>query len=198
MKNVPNILSSLRIILAPIFIALYIQDEILYRSLSIGVFAVAAFTDYVDGYIARNFNAKSRLGNFLDPLADKILTFSGFIVLPFISVNVFPILPIILIVLRDTFVTIMRLVAERKKQTMHTSKTAKLKTLIQMVFLYAALLIGLFVQADVFPGDWSRWLFSSGILTWSLYFVTFITVYTGIEYVVVNKSIFSPAHAKKI
>lgn len=197
MKNVPNILSSLRIILAPIFIALYIQDEILYRSLSIGVFAVAAFTDYVDGYIARNFNAKSRLGNFLDPLADKILTFSGFMVLPFISVHVFPILPIILIVLRDTFITVLRLVAERKKQTMRTSNTAKLKTLIQMVFLYAALLIGLFVQADVFPGDWSRWLFSSGILTWSLYFVTFITVYTGIEYIVVNKSLFAPLHAKK-
>src|SRR5690554_4390066 len=170
MKNVPNILSALRICLAPVFVALYVQDEILYRSLSIAVFAVAAFTDYVDGYIARNFNAKSRLGNFLDPLADKILTFSGFMVLPFISVHVFPIMPIILIVLRDTFITVLRLVAERKKQTMRTSNTAKLKTLIQMVFLYAALLIGLFVQADVFPGDWSRWLFSSGILTWSLYF----------------------------
>src|SRR5690606_8443051 len=109
---------------------------ILYRSLSIGVFAVAAFTDYVDGYIARNFNAKSRLGNFLDPLADKILTFSGFMVLPFISVSVFPILPIVLIVLRDTFITLLRLYAERRKQAIRTSNSAKIKTLIQMVFLY--------------------------------------------------------------
>lgn len=198
MKNVPNILSSIRIVFAPIFIVLYIQDEILYRSLSVGVFAVAAFTDYVDGYIARNFNAKSGLGNFLDPLADKILTFSGFMVLPFISVSVFPIFPIVLIVLRDTFITLLRLVADRKKQAIRTSNTAKIKTLIQMVFLYAALLIGLFVQADVFPGDWSRWLFSSGILTWSLYFVTFVTLYTGIEYIVVNKSLFVRTNARKV
>ncbi len=190
MKNVPNILSTLRIILAPIFIALYIQDEILYRSLSIGVFAVAAFTDWVDGYIARNFNASSKLGNFLDPLADKILTFSGFAVLPFVSVSVFPVLPIIAIVVRDTLVTVLRLYAERQKQTMQTRRSAKLKTLLQMIFLYAALLVGLFVQADVFPGDWARWMFATGMFTWALYVVAAVTVYTGLEYLVVNRSLF--------
>jgi CDP-diacylglycerol--glycerol-3-phosphate 3-phosphatidyltransferase len=195
MKNVPNILSALRICLAPVFVVLYIQDEVLYRSLSIAVFAVAAFTDYMDGYIARNFNAKSRLGNFLDPLADKILTFSGFIVLPFVSASVFHVLPIVLIIFRDTFITLLRLFAERKKQTMQTRKSAKWKTMTQMVFLYAALLVGLFVQADVFPGDWARWLFATGVFTWSLYLVALVTVYTGIEYVVVNLHLFRRSHA---
>ncbi len=195
MKNVPNILSALRICLAPVFVVLYIQDEILYRSLSIAVFAVAAFTDYMDGYIARNFNAKSRLGNFLDPLADKILTFCGFIVLPFVSASIFHVLPIVLIIFRDTFITLLRLFAERKKQTMQTRKSAKWKTMSQMVFLYAALLVGLFVQADVFPGDWARWLFKTGVFTWSLYLVALVTVYTGIEYVVVNLHLFRRKHA---
>lgn len=194
MKNVPNILSALRICLAPVFVLLYVQDEILYRSLSIGVFAVAAFTDYVDGYIARTFNAKSRLGNFLDPLADKILTFSGFIVLPFVSASVFHVMPIVLIIFRDTFVTLLRLFAERKKHTMQTRKSAKFKTMVQMIFLYAALLVGLFVQADVFPGDWARWIFATGFFTWSLYVVAAVTVYTGIEYVKVNQHLFRRGH----
>jgi CDP-diacylglycerol--glycerol-3-phosphate 3-phosphatidyltransferase len=195
MKNVPNILSALRICLAPVFVLLYVQDEILYRSLSIAVFAVAAFTDYVDGYIARTFNAKSRLGNFLDPLADKILTFSGFIVLPFVSASVFHVLPIVLIIFRDTFVTLLRLFAERKKQTMQTRKSAKFKTMVQMIFLYASLLVGLFVQADVFPGEYARWLFSTGLFTWALYIVAGVTVYTGVEYIVVNQHLFRRGHA---
>lgn len=190
MKNVPNILSSLRIILAPLFVALYIQDELIYRSLSLGIFAVAAFTDYMDGYIARNFNAKSKLGNFLDPLADKILTFSGFIVLPFVSIEVFPLLPILLIIFRDSIVTWMRILADRRKLVMQTRKSAKLKTMMQMIFLYAALLAGLFIQADVFPGELARWLFASGIFTWSLILVSGFTVLTGVEYILVNRRLF--------
>lgn len=197
MKNVPNILSGLRIILAPIFIILYVQDEILYRSLSVGIFAVAAFTDFFDGYIAREFNAVSRLGNFLDPLADKILTFSGFLVLPFISVSVFPIIPIGLIIFRDTMITLMRLYAERYKYDLKTRGSAKLKTVLQMIFLYSSLLTGLFIQADVFPGALARWIFTTGVFTWSLYFVAGITVYTGIEYVYYNKGLFKMKNVKE-
>jgi CDP-diacylglycerol--glycerol-3-phosphate 3-phosphatidyltransferase len=197
MKNVPNILSALRIILAPIFIVLYVQDEILYRSLSVGLFAVAAFTDYFDGYIAREFNAVSRLGNFLDPLADKILTFSGFLVLPFISVSVFPIIPIGLIIFRDTMITLMRLYADRYKYDLITRKTAKIKTVFQMIFLYTSLLTGLFIQADVFPGEWARWIFTTGVFTWSLYFVAGFTVFTGIEYLYYNKGLFKMHDVKE-
>lgn len=198
MKNVPNILSALRILLAPLFIVLYLQDEILYRSLSIAVFAIAAVTDYFDGYIAREFNAGSKLGNFLDPLADKILTISGFIVLPFIAPTIFPIIPIILIIIRDIGITFLRLFAERRQITVQTRKSAKFKTVVQMIFLYLALLAGLFIQADVFPGDVTRLIFESGVFTWSLYFVAFITVYTGIEYIVINYRLFNAKYVTKV
>lgn len=183
MKNVPNILSSVRILLAPIFVLLYLQDEILYRSLSVGVFAVAALTDYFDGYIAREFNAGSKLGNFLDPLADKILTFSGFIVLPVIAPTIFPLIPVIIIICRDVLVTGLRMAADKRAIELITSKSAKFKTMLQMIFLYIALLAGLFVQAQVFPGELARAAFESGVMTWSLYIVTIITVYTGLEYI---------------
>lgn len=190
MKNVPNILSVLRIVLTPLFVVLYVQDEPLYRSLAIGVFAVAALTDYFDGYIAREFNAGSKLGKFLDPLADKVLTFAAFAVLPYINASVFPVLPVVLIVFRDVWVTIMRMIANRRSYDMQTSFIAKFKTAVQMIYLPIALLAGLFVQAQVPPVILSEWLFDSGVLTWGLYFVAAFTVYTAIDYMIVNKSMF--------
>src|SRR5690554_7084168 len=89
-RNVPNILSTIRILLAPVFFYMYLQDELVWRSLSIAVFAIAAVTDFFDGYIARTYNVESPSGVFLDPLADKILTFAGFICLPFVDPVQFP------------------------------------------------------------------------------------------------------------
>jgi len=191
MKNVPNILSMLRILLTPLFVVLYVQDEPLYRSLGIGVFGIAAVTDYFDGYIAREFNAGSKLGRFLDPLADKVLTFAGFAVLPYLSQDVFPILPVVFIVLRDIWVTIMRMIANRQNHSMQTSYSAKFKTAVQMIYLPIALLAGLFVQAQVAPVALSEWLFYSGILTWGLYAVAAFTVYTALEYMVANRAMFA-------
>lgn len=198
MKNVPNILSVLRIVLTPLFVVLYVQDEPLYRSLGIGIFAVAAITDYFDGYIAREFNAGSQLGKFLDPLADKVLTFAGFAVLPYINQSVFPILPVVLIVLRDIWVTIMRMLANRRAYNMKTSYVAKFKTAVQLVYLPVALLAGLFVQAQVPPVEMSQWLFDSGVLTWGLYGVAAFTVYTAIDYIIVNKALFVRSDVSKI
>lgn len=197
MKNVPNLLSFLRIVLAPIFIFMYLHDEIVYRSLSIAVFAIAAMTDYFDGYIARTFNAGSKLGNFLDPLADKILTFAGFIVLPILAPEIFPLLPIALIIFRDIAVTGLRVYAEQKNVSIETRSSAKFKTMVQMIYLYIALLAGLFMHVDVFPGEFIRQIFALGIFTWALVIVSAITVYTGIEYVYINRHLFVKSDIQK-
>ncbi|HBQ61175.1 MAG TPA: CDP-diacylglycerol--glycerol-3-phosphate 3-phosphatidyltransferase, partial [Balneolaceae bacterium] len=140
MKHVPNILSSLRIILAPIFLFMYVQDELIWRSLSIAVFATAAVTDFFDGKIARRYNLESKLGIFLDPLADKFLTFAGFLCLPFLDPEQFPWWAVSLIVIRDVGVTLLRLYTNRKNITLETRFTAKAKTMVQMIFLYAVIL----------------------------------------------------------
>lgn len=169
---------------------MYVQDELLWSSLSIAVFAIAAVTDYFDGYIARHYNAGSKSGVFLDPLADKFLTFAGFICLPFISAEQFPWWAIILIFLRDIFVTVLRMWADRKGVEMKTLFSAKVKTFAQMVFLYVALLIGVFIHADVTIGEYSRMILATDVMKWTLYLVTFITVYTGLEYIWANKQLF--------
>ena len=128
MQQLPNILSTIRIILAPIFLGLYIQDEVVWRALSVGVFAVAVVTDFFDGYLARLYGAQSSYGVFLDPLADKFLTFAGFICLPFIDPAQFPWWAIAVIVIRDIVITGMRVLADYRKFSMRTRYVAKFKT----------------------------------------------------------------------
>jgi len=192
MKQVPNILSGVRIVLAPVFAVLYLQDELLWRSLSVAVFAVAAVTDFFDGYIARHYHAESSYGTFLDPLADKVLTFFGFICLPFIDASQFPWWAVALILVRDFMVTAMRMRADKLGKEMKTRYTAKVKTMLQMLFLYTTLLIGVFIQSDIAISAYSLEILESGFLEYALYLVVIITVYTGIEYIILNKSILIP------
>ncbi|MGN8226813.1 CDP-alcohol phosphatidyltransferase family protein [Gracilimonas sp. BCB1] len=190
MKNIPNILSAIRMVLAPIFLFMYIQDELVWRSLSIAVFATAAVTDYFDGKIARYYQLESDFGVFIDPLADKFLTFAGFFCLPFLDVSQFPWWAVIVIVVRDMFVTLLRLYAGRKKFHMRTRFTAKAKTMVQMVFLYAVLLLGVFKQADIEFADAAAQFFNSGVLYYAMMFVTALTVYSGAEYIWSNSQLF--------
>src|SRR5690625_8013345 len=96
------------------------------------VFTIAALTDAFDGYLARKHKVESKLGGFLDPLADKFLTIAGFICLPFLDPTQFPWWAIILIVLRDIIVTALRLFASSKNLFMETRSPATLKTPIQI------------------------------------------------------------------
>ncbi|MDZ7680535.1 MAG: CDP-alcohol phosphatidyltransferase family protein [Fodinibius sp.] len=191
MRQLPNILSTIRIILAPIFLILYVQDEVVWRALSVGIFAVAVVTDFFDGYIARLYSAETDYGVFLDPLADKFLTFAGFICLPFINVSQFPWWAVGVIVFRDIIVTGMRILADYRNLSMDTRLTAKFKTLGQMFFLYLALMVGVFVETDVWLSSYSSQLLQSGALGWMMIAIVALTIYSGIEYIYINKEIFS-------
>ena len=76
--TIPNLITSIRIILAPIFIIFLINDDILS---ALVVFIIAGLSDGVDGFIARVYDQKSKIGAYLDPLADKILLVAAFIIL---------------------------------------------------------------------------------------------------------------------
>ena len=76
MKVVPNIISLFRICLVPVFIIVYFTDESDIKINAVFVYAVAAFSDFLDGFLARKFEVSSNLGKLLDPLGDKLMTFS--------------------------------------------------------------------------------------------------------------------------
>ncbi len=191
MHRVPNILSGTRIILSPIFLILWFQGEFWLKAIALAVYIIAAITDYFDGYYARKYQVETNLGIFLDPLADKFLTFSGFIVLPFIDSSQFPWWAIGLIIFRDVFITVLRVYMKKKNQTMQTRFTAKAKTTIQMIFLYIGLVAGLFQGVDFFVGDWVELLLSTNILLVLMIFVTFVTLYSGFEYIYINRAVFT-------
>ena len=190
-KRLPNILSGSRLLLAPIFFFLFIQDDLIWRGTSLVVFTVAALTDFFDGYFARKYEVESTFGIFLDPLADKFLTFAGFVCLPFINASQFVWWAIILIVIRDITITILRIYSDRKGIVMQTRKTAKIKTAVQMGYLYVALLFGFLILIPGTTADIVQSIFRTDILYWGLIAVTFITVYSGIEYLYVNRELFS-------
>jgi len=79
MKALPNIISIFRICLVPVFVAAYIFDENPVKYSAIIVYAVAGLSDFLDGFLARKFDAQSKLGKLLDPLADKLMTFTAII-----------------------------------------------------------------------------------------------------------------------
>ncbi|MDO5716701.1 MAG: CDP-diacylglycerol--glycerol-3-phosphate 3-phosphatidyltransferase [Tissierellia bacterium] len=127
--NIPNRLTVLRIFLVPVFILLFY----LYRESYISgiVFAVAALTDFLDGYLARKNNQITIFGKFMDPLADKILAMSALII--FVEQGIIYAWPVIIVVFREFAVSGFRLVAATKGTTIAAGKSGKIKTLTQLI-----------------------------------------------------------------
>ena len=178
-------------VLSIAFLVMFMRDEVVWRALAMGVFGVAAVTDFFDGYIARHYGAQSESGVFLDPLADKVLTFAGFLSLVLIWPGLFPWWGLAAIIARDIFVTLLRVRADKVGFTMETRYSAKVKTFAQMVFLYISLLAAVFLNTEASLAPTSQWLFSGNILTISYFTVAAITRYTGIEYAFVNRGLVS-------
>lgn len=176
--------------MAPVFLLMFIQDDIVWRGLSLVVFTVAAVTDAIDGYYARRYDVESDFGIFLDPLADKFLTFAGFVCLPFLDPSQFPWWAIGLIVFRDIVITSLRIISSRRGFQIETRKTAKIKTAMQMGYLYIALLFGFLLLFGGQFGDIVNTIFASNIFYWALMVVVVITLYSGIEYLYVNRALF--------
>ncbi len=136
--TLPNQLTVLRIILSPVFLYLFLSDDLLFNIISVAVYIIAALSDWYDGWLARKFNYITSWGKFWDPLADKILTSAAFI--GFALVSLIPYWMVAIIVGRDISVTLLRVYADKKEFKFSTSFYAKWKTLLQMVFLYYLLI----------------------------------------------------------
>lgn len=148
-KQIPNILTVVRIVLVPVFIILLIVASSGYEYLQSGnhyyyqlgaliVFCVAAFTDYLDGLLARRWNLVTNFGKLVDPIADKALMMSAFILLSYYSWLFWWFT--ILVILREFAVTFMRFILLRGGKVLPASKGGKLKTLLQCLLVFLMLL----------------------------------------------------------
>src|SRR5579885_2664844 len=133
--NLPNSLTFVRLLLIPIFVALYATPTPERALAAAAVFGIAALTDLLDGYLARRRSEVTRLGRLLDPIADKLLVLSGLILL--VEFQHVSAIVAILIIGREVAVTGIRAVAAAEGVIMSAEATGKYKMVAQVVAIVA-------------------------------------------------------------
>ena len=164
-----NWLTVLRILLVPVFVTLLVYRK---AGPAVLVFAAAAFTDLLDGWVARRHGLSSRLGAFLDPLADKMLLVASFATLTYLKV--LPAWIMIVVVSRDAILMLGALVVHMVGGRIYPrpSLAGKLATFFQILTVLAGLLTRYF--------DWRQPVALQGII----WIAAAFTVVSGLQYIV--------------
>jgi CDP-diacylglycerol--glycerol-3-phosphate 3-phosphatidyltransferase len=183
MKYLPNALTITRILLTPVVLVLLMSNTLWGQLWALGLFVFAAISDYLDGKLARSFQVRSRLGQFLDPFADKILVLGTFTVLAIMIPQIVPWWAVVLIAVRDFAITGIRTWAESRGISLRTMQVARTKTLVQLLFLIALLSLLIVTKIPGSTGRSARWLLYSEIPFVALVLVVAFTVITGVVYV---------------
>lgn len=174
--TIPNMLTLFRIFLVPLFILFFYLPFASLTILTVAIFVFAALTDWLDGYLARNLSQTSRLGAFLDPVADKLVVVIALVLL--VGEHAFPwmAIPAAVIIGREIVVSALReWMAEIGKRTsVAVSYLAKVKTFVQMLAIFL-LLIG-----RVHTLSWAKWFAWTGYI--GLYVAAALTVWTLLLY----------------
>lgn len=187
MNNAANKLTFVRIVLAPIFMVPILIKIPYGEFIAAAIFVMAAITDALDGYIARKNKIVTRLGKFLDPLADKLLVTAALITLAWLG-QIGPVIAFI-IISREFAVSGLRIIAAADGKVIAASRLGKIKTLSQIIAITA-----LTVQAGLEEGlSLLHTLFSYLPVEWiaqiSIWFAVIMTIVSGVDYFKKNWSI---------
>lgn len=169
MSNLPNILTSARILLVPILVVVLLTKFEGKEFVGLGLFLLAALTDFLDGYFARRWNLVSRFGQLLDPAADKILIAAAFVSLVELDPRVTPSWMVVTILAREFAVNALRSHAAAEQIVIPAGVSGKIKTGAQIV---AISLLIIYTQLGEF----------SHLAPISLWVAVIVTLYSGFEY----------------
>lgn len=173
--NLPNKLTVLRVLMIPFFVFFLLLekgDVFSYRLIAFAVFTVAAFTDTLDGILARKYNLITNFGKFMDPLADKLLVVSALIC--FIELDQISALIVIAVIAREFIISGFRLVASDAGVVIAASKWGKVKTVVQMAAVELLIL------------NIERLRILTEITVWIMLALTLISL---VDYIVKNKKV---------
>lgn len=168
-----------RIALIPFFIAAAMMDFSGHNYVAMAIFIVAALTDSLDGYVARHYNQVSTFGKFIDPLADKLLVFAALLI--FVENGQMVNWACMIVIAREFAVTGLRLVAMEDGTVIAAGTSGKVKTAMSMVCICIMLLpIHDFALISRITVD-----------DICVALIVLVTVYSGIDYFVANKTAFN-------
>ena len=179
--NTPNKLSLLRVALIPVMVLFMYLPGWPMVLVSTAVFGAAAYTDYLDGHIARRDGLVTDFGKFIDPVADKLLNLSAMIMLP--MGGLLPHWAVIVILARELAVDGLRMVAVGQGRVIAAGPLGKIKTVSQMVLIIFLMLAGRLAPV-LFGGVLAS---AVNVIGWVMIaWVIVITVWSGVDYFVRN------------
>ena len=177
--KIPNILTIGRIIIVPIFVFSFYLPGFYGDIIPFILFVVASFTDFLDGLLARMFKEESKLGELLDPIADKIIVAAALILLVMDgTIKDFEVIAAIIILTREILISGLREFLAKGQIKLPVSNLAKLKTFLQM-FSISILLTGETGKKIINFQDYDAQ--TIGIIL--LWLSAFLTLFTGYEYI---------------
>ena len=190
--NLPNKLSCLRIILVPVMAVVFLLNFAYAPLVAVVIFALAAFTDFLDGKIARKYNMVTDLGKLLDPIADKLLVlFALFLV---VEANLIPVgfgaFCGGIIIGRELLISAVRQIAASKGVIIQANIYGKIKTFVQDIALPLTMLLKMEVTiVELFSQNFFN---VYQIACWVLVGIaTLLTLISGVVYLVQNKKVFN-------
>lgn len=177
--NTPNKLSLLRVALIPVLVLCMYQPGWFFILLSAAVFGAAAYTDYLDGHIARRDHIVTDFGKFIDPVADKLLNLSAMIMLT--HAGLLPHWAVIVILARELAVDGLRMVAVGQGRVIAAGKLGKIKTVSQIVLVLFLMIAGR--MAPILFGGVPVLLTIVNVIGWIItLWVVAITIWSGVDY----------------
>ena len=178
LRKIPNILTVGRILLVPFFVLAFYLPGFYGDLTAFALFVIASFTDFLDGMLARMLGEESKLGELLDPIADKIIVATALILLVMDgTIRHYEVIAAIIILTREILISGLREFLARGQIKLPVTNLAKLKTFLQMVAI-ALLLTGETGNKILNFQDYNAQTIGM-ILLW---LSAFLTLYTGYEY----------------
>ena len=179
LKKIPNILTIGRIIIVPFFVLAFYLPGFYGDLTALILFIIASFTDFLDGMLARMLGEESKLGELLDPIADKIIVATALILLVMDgTIKNYEVIAAIIILTREILISGLREFLAKSSVLLQVSGLAKLKTFIQMLSI-SILLTGESGNKLINFQDYNAQ--TIGIIL--LWLSAFLTLYTGFDYV---------------
>ncbi len=191
-KNVPNILSFIRILLVPFFVFFYLADFIACGKLvALIIFIVASLTDMIDGKIARKYNLVSDLGKLLDPIADKVLVLSALLMVTYDGTVPahFGCIAVLIIIARDYVVDVVRQIGAKRGTVIPADIWGKLKTIVTMVSLVLLIAYAYVNVAFSLGATVMRVILVVSLALFAI--AVLLTILSGANYLIKNRNLFS-------